>query len=455
MNTKIFSAIAIGSCILGAVSCTDNWEPNLDGKKGTLNMEALDVDVSEVEKVISVDTGTASHAPKGRADEAAYDINNFVVKVTDKTTGAQAALWSYSNTPEIATFDPGDYTLEIYSHEIENVAEWERPYFYVSQDFSIEENKITHIEETLVAKLANSAVSVRFDDELLKYAGDDIKVTVVANDGGRLEYTTAETRKGYFHILEGSTTIVVTFTGTVNGYRESVTLPASNLEAGQHRIYTFKVKVNGNVTPDETGSIVPGSGIEIDASVTDEDVDGNITMDEDYETVRPEDRPGYEQPLEPDQPDQPGTDPSDAAATFNPSPDLDLNGVNNFNEFGDGSDLAPGTKKASMTIECPAGVAHIVVDIDSPYLTEEFLSGVQMSTHFDLAEPGDLEDALRGFNLPVKDEVIGKTSVDFDITNLVPLLGIGAEPSDTHNFIITVTDKNGKQSVQKLVFKGE
>lgn len=439
MNNKIFPTLALGAALTILGAC-DNWTPPV-GTDGTLNMESLTVDVSEIEKVISIDAGTSSRA------ETAVDVNSFIVRITD-ATGAKIEEWTYSTTPEVATLAPGAYKLEILSHEVQP-AEWERPYFYASKDFTIVSGAIERIG-TLTAKLANAAVSVRFDEELRMLAGNDVQVEVVANDEGKLAYGLDETRKGYFKVLEGSSSIVVSFNGTVNGYKESVVLPAKDLEAGQHRIYTFKAKVNDNPVPDETGNIDPSTGISIDVSVTDEDVDGNITLEEDVEPVNPNDRPGYEEPVEP----QPGPgDDTEPAATFVPSDDLDLNGVNKPSEYGDGSELAPGTKQALVTINCPGKFAHIEVDIVSPYLTEEFLKGVGLSTHFDLAYPGEFKSALVGFNFPVEGDVIGKTTVDFNITSLVPLLGLSGDDTMEHKFVITVTDQAGKTAKQELVFR--
>lgn len=443
MKNKIFTGVILAG-MLGAMSSCDDWTPPV-GTDGTLNMEALNVDVSEIEKVIAIEAG-----PRSRAESV--DVNTFIVRITD-ATGAKVEEWTFSSTPEVVTLAPGAYKLEIHSHEVQP-ADWEMPYFHVSKDFTIVSGAIERIG-TLTAKLANAAVSIRYDEELMNLMGDDVTVEVVANDEGKLTYTPAETRKGYFKVIEGSTTMAVTFKGTVNGNQENVVLPVKDLEAGQHRIITFKAKVNNNQVPDETGTVNPG-GVTIDASVTDEDVDGNITLEEDVEPVDGPNRPGYEDPKNPDQggdeptPPTPGED----AVTFTPSDDLSLDGVNKPSEFGDGTELAPGTKQALVKIGCPAGFAHIVVDIDSPYLTEDFLTGI-LSTHFDLAEPGDLKGALEGFGFPVGDAVVGETSVDFNITTLVPLLNLSGDNTMTHKFIITVTDKNGKTASQTLVFREE
>lgn len=445
MNTKIFSTLALCAALTGVSAC-DNWEPPVE-TSGELDMKALSVDVSEIEKVITINSGTSSRSGE-------YDVNDFIVKISD-AGGAVAEQWTYASTPEVATLKPGAYRLEIYSHEVQP-AEWEKPYFYASKEFTIVSGAIERIG-TLTAKLANSAVSIRFDEKLMRYLGDDVTVEVKANDGGTLVYTPTETRKGYFRILDGSTTMVISFSGTVNGYSESFTKALTDLEAGQHRIITFKAGTNPNQTPDETGTIDPSTGISIDASVTDEDVDGSITFEE--EILDASDREGNEE--KPDDP-KPPTPPGDNDIEFvlcddlKPDEGVDENSVvYNFNEFGDGSELAPGTKQALVTINCPGKFAHIKVNIDSEYLTEDFLKGVGLSNEFYLDEPKDFETALTGFGFPVKNDVIGKTSVDFNITKLVPLLGFSGDMTLEHSFVITVTDQNGQTAAKTLKFAGQ
>ncbi|MDE6276477.1 MAG: DUF4493 domain-containing protein [Muribaculaceae bacterium] len=446
MNSKILTCVVGCLGLIGLSSCDDNWEPKTD-TEGTLNMTGLGIDVSEIEKVISVEA-----APKVQSRAESYDVNQFIVRITD-ATGAVVEEWSYASTPEVSTLKPGSYKLEIHSHEVQP-AEWEKPYFHVSKDFTIVAGAIERIG-TLTARLSNSAVSIRFDEELRKMAGDDVVVEVKANDEGSLTYTLDELRKGYFKILEGSSSMVVNFRGTVNGYKEDITLPTTDLEAGQHRIITFKAKVNPNNTPDETGTIDPSSGVGIDVSVTDEDVDGQITLEEDVEVVNPADRPGYQEPQDPPVGPVDPVDPSKPVATFTPGADLSVDSLNDYNEFGDGSEMAPGTKQALVSINCPGKFAKIEVDIVSEYLTDEFLTGVGLSSHFDLAHPNQFKSALVGFGFPVEDGVIGQTDVDFNITTLVPLLALSGDPDMVHKFIITVTDQNNQKATPlTLLFAG-
>lgn len=453
MKKKSYIYMFCATALLAFSSCKDEeWNQGLNGgKQGELDLTDLKLDVSEIEKVIKVDARSRDVNP------SSYDINSFIVKITDKETGAAINTWTYANTPEIVSLNPGAYTVTVYSHE-QQAAEWEKPYFHVDKDVSIVANAVERLG-ILTAKLANSAVSIIIDEELKKYCADDVQVEVVANNEGRLVYGKNETRKGYFRIVDGSSTMVVTFSGTVNGYKEYVELPQTDLQAGQHRIYTFRAKTNTNPVPDENGNVDPGSGVGIDVSVSDEDVDGDVTLEEDYEVIDPSDRPGYEDPenpgiddpkdpTEPDNPDDPGEE----AATFSPCEGLSLTEVNNYNNYGE--DLNP----CVLTINCPAGFAHINVEINSKYLTESFMNSILLSTNFDLAEPGSYEGGLNDLGFVTGNDVKGKTSVDFNITTLAPMLAIGEgdgiSPSEIHEFHIQAVDVNGKSASCTLRFTG-
>ncbi|MDE5682644.1 MAG: hypothetical protein K2I39_00345, partial [Muribaculaceae bacterium] len=59
---------------------------------------------------------------------------------------------------------------------------------------------------------------------------------------------------------------------------------------------------------------------------------------------------------------------------------------------------------------------------------------------------------LEGLGFPIGDAVLGKTTIDFNITEFVPLLNIYPGKSD---FIITVTDSKGATSTLTLKFVSE
>ena len=421
MNYKIFSTIAIATFMMS--SCSDNWAPSTDEDGvGRLHMEAINV--TNAENVIN---------------RASVDVSNFIITINN-AEGETVKRWKYSEMPEIVTLpvDEG-YYIDVISHNQEKAA-WDAPFFKGSSEkFNIVKNQLTNAG-TITCKLSNIKVSVRFADDLKNIMEDDCKVTVVANDEGMLEFTADETRSGYFQAIEGSTTLIATFTGTIRGSYEEIRKVYTDVEAGQHRIITYSVKSGDSTIPDENGNIDISNGISVDMSTIDESIDGNVSTDED---IIDGDRPGQEEPINPD-PDDPNPDNPDVDYfTFNTSISL-----TDINEALEGKDYVVGILSVNP-------LSNLKVKIESNYLTEEFLASVGLVSEFDLANlTPELESKLGegGFGFPTGDEVKGNTSVNFDLTPFIPLLNLSPTPNDIHKFHLTVVDDQNNSETVVLTF---
>lgn len=432
MKSKIYKYAAALALILGATACHDD----VTGKTGTeesgvgeVNLRSMGIEVSNVEKVI--ETSAKS--------KASLDLSDYIVKIY-KSNGNVAQEWKYSEMPEVFELPVGDYTAKVFSHQVTK-ADWDKPYFVGEKDFSIVNDDITNIGK-ITCVLSNIKVSIRYTDDLRKYMGDDVRVTVVANDNGRLEFTSDETRSGYFEAVEGSSTIIVEFKGTVNGYYETLRHTIADAEAGQHRIITFKTKTPPGPTPggEDPGYIEPGTGIGIDIDVTDEDLSTNVNNEE--ELLDPSDRPGGE---DPDEPTPPGPeDPDD------PKPENTIRIESAAFSFDEPNDPA-ADNDGIVNIYAPKGVEHFMVKITSTNGNFIASAGELLPLDFDLAYPESEDAATKFSNLgfPVRDGVIGKTELVFNIKNFVPLLA--AFPG-THYFQLSVQDSDNMQTVKTLVF---
>lgn len=420
MKYKIFSALAVATFMMS--SCHDNWTPGADDDGvGQLRMEAIDV--TNAENVIK---------------RAGVDVSNFIVTVND-AEGKKVEQWKFAEMPEIVTLPVGEgYTIDVISHNQEKAA-WEAPYFTgTSQKFNIAKNQLTNAG-TVTCKLSNIKVSIRFSEDLKKIMESDCKVTVIANDEGRLEFGPTETRSGYFQAVEGSSTLIATFSGTIRGSYEEIRKVYTDVEAGQHRIITYSVKGGDPTIPDENGNINVDGGISIDMSTVDESIEGNVAPDED---IIEGDRPGHEDPENPDNPDNPD-DPKDELFDFKPE-EL-LNGVT---EAIEGNDY-------TIEIKSVNPLTNLKVKIESGYLTEEFLGSVELAKEFDLANlTPELEAKLGpdGFGFPVGDSVKGQTEVTFNLTPFIPLLNLSTTPNDIHKFHLTAVDDKGNEKTVVLTF---
>ena len=420
MKYKIYSTIAIATLMMS--SCHDNWTPAAeeDGM-GQLRMEAIDV--TNAENVIK---------------RAGLDVSNFIVTVND-AEGQKVQQWKFAEMPEIMTLPVGEnYSIDVISH-VQQKAAWDAPYFKGSSEkFNIVKNQLTNVG-TVTCKLSNIKVSIRFSEELKALMAEDCKVTVIANDEGTLEFGPNETRSGYFEAVEGSSTLIATFTGTVGGGYEEIRKIYTDVEAGQHRIITYSVKAGDPTIPDENGQINVGNGITIDMTTIDESIDGNVAVDED---VIEGDRPGQEDPIDPDP--EPGPDePGEEYFTFDTAISL-----TETNPAIEGNDY-------SIVIKSVNPLNNLKVKIESGYLTEEFLGSVGLVPEFDLADlTPELEAQLGdgGFGFPTGNEVRGQTEVTFDLTPFIPLLNLSPTPNDIHKFHLTVIDDQGNEKTITLTF---
>lgn len=438
-----FAALALAAVAFSSCS-DDGYKPDTQDK-GSLNTATIIPEVANAEIIISDQQG-ATHAMARRS----YPLDDFIITVVN-ASGETVANWTYNAMPSLPDFPVGTYTINVASCE-PVPAEWEKPYFLGSQTFEIKKGEITDVAP-IVCRLANIAVSVKFDDDLIAASAGDISVTVTSVDSHSLTFNPAETRRGYFQVLDGLATLEVHFTGTVNGVAEDFRYPLRDIAAGQHRKVSFALRTNPAIPPEEFGEITPGdgSGIGVSTTVTGNDLAGDTPWEE---TVIPgDDRPGKEEwPDEPNPGPGPGPeDPEDWKIEFT-STTLDTEGVNNS---------AGWSGDAVVDITSTNGFSSLLVEIISNSLNDSMLTEVGLAATFDLAtgmsvgdNPRDLSAVLRDtFHFPVGEEVTGDgiTSISFNITEFVPLLNIYT--GEMHQFRITVTDKKGNKKDMTLKFQ--
>lgn len=434
MKTDIISlAVVAAAAFAGLTSCSDTWTNDLaEEEKGTLNTASIlaSVNTYEAEK----EDAQGAKAPESRA---VTDLSPFIVEVV-KSDGSKVASWTYATMPPAPTFAVGTYTVRVKSHNPQPV-EWEKPYYAGEQQFQIKANDVTDVDP-IVCTLANVRVSIEVTEALKKASAGDVKITFTGEPGVDVEFAPDETRSGYFAYTEGLSTMKVHFEGTVSGAREDFTHVLKDIQPGQHRLVKFALRINPNPPADETGNIeIPeGEGVMVDCGVTTYEVDGTVSSKEDV--IDDSGRPGQEEGGDDPKPD----DPDDKAITFSSST-LDLEGANMAEEFGE----EEGLKPAVVDIHSENGVKSLKVKIISDFLTEDMLSGIGLTSQFDLADPGEYAEGLAGLGFPSADEVNGAHDLQFNITKFIPLI---FEEGD-HKFEITVTDSKGLVKTMVLLIR--
>lgn len=405
--------MACAALLMGAASCSESWTPAVQ-ETGTVVLGDLETSVNDqVQPIVS------------QASRAEISTDAFLITITSRTDGT-AYEYVYNRMPEVVTLPVGDYDLKVESHHVEK-AEWENPYYMGTTTFKVEKNRITRLEPVL-CKFASVGVSVSFSTELRALLGDDVTVTVIANDNGSLTYTKAdENRLGYFEAVANSMTMVATLEGTVAGSYTKLVSTFTDIAAGQRRIIVYKTTTPPQ-PPVQTGGAEPGIGI--DSDLLDVDVNGNVNTGEDPEN--PENPWGPEDPENPNPPTPPG--PVTDTISFT-SENLNLEGSNDIDA------LQEAGLSAVVNIKSEKGFAKLDVKIISNFLTKDMLEGVGLTDQFDLCNPGQYAEGIAGLGFPTAETLASATEVDFDITGFLPLI---FEAGD-HKFNITVVDKEGNE----------
>lgn len=412
-------------------SCGDDkWQPNLE-ENGQLDLSSIQVDVA---KDIPLKPAKEQTLPT----RSEINTGDFIVDILDAKGKIYKSFPKASEMPEVLTLVAGDYKLKVRSHDIQP-AEFDKPYYLAERDFSIKPMDVTAIG-VVTCKFASIKVTIAFGDKLKSYMDENCKVTVVASAGGSLVFGRDETRAGYFKALEGSSTLVATFEGKINGTDATATVNLSDVEAGTHRMIIFRLP--GGITQ-PGGTINPSNGITLDTSVIEEE--GNGTIDPGDEILDGDDRPGQGG-------DDPGTgddpNPGQNDISFE-SEFLDFEKPMNPDPFDIGA-YGENAKPAVVVIKAPNGLSNLIVNIEST--SQEFigvLDEMKMPTTFDLANPDGNEELFGGFKFPYGADVVGAKEVTFDISEFVGLLKIY---TGTHKFTITAKDKAGKSLSKSLTF---
>ncbi len=438
MKNKIFTAVMMLALTVGFSACNEKWEPRGTDTvdKGTLSTADLAIDLTNAEQIIS----------KSRAT---VDLTDFIVTVTDRN-GMVVNEWTYAQMPGLPVFNVGTYTLKVESGKPQKAA-WNAPYYVGEKQFEIVKDKVTNAG-TVTCTLQNLKVTVKFDAELVEASAGDLDCEIRVNEQGVLHFTPATVQSGYFEVVPGNTTMVATFSGTVNGYKEEFIRLYKDLNPGQHRIITFALK-GADIKPDpETGFIDPTGGFNVDFSVIDEDLSGNVNIGGE-DVIGGQERPGHEDwpddPENPENPDDPKPPVTDDCIDFDSEKMvLGEGNVNHAPEYG------PKAKEAIVNIVAEHGISNLWVTINSVGLDEDELIAIGLPKKFDLANPadGEIEAALGTLGFPTGSAVVGLTSVDFDITQFVPLLPNFTGP---HEFLIEVIDAQGHSKTLSLNFVNE
>ncbi|MFI3268887.1 MAG: DUF4493 domain-containing protein [Rikenellaceae bacterium] len=99
-----------------------------------------------------------------------------------------------------------------------------------------------------------------------------------------------------------------------------------------------------------------------------------------------------------------------------------------------------------IDIESSTAITGFTVDIVSDVLDAEELLSVNLNAHMDLAYPdSSYEAGLISLGFPTGSDILGKTSMVFDVSSFMPMLYLFGEGEST--FILTITNSAGISTV--------
>lgn len=202
---KYISYCASALALVALSACSDDFQPGVEGDgEGRLMLKAT---VNSDVKVVS---------------RAAQTNDELASKTTIWISNASGAVYKYNSFNEVPAAGikllSGNYVAEAWAGDSVS-ASWDARFFKGREDFTIRKGSATQVE--LVCKIANSLVSVEFQDEV-KALLNDITLEVghdkkTGTRNGTLTFTpeTPAGTKGYYMANSRSKELVCTLKGTL------------------------------------------------------------------------------------------------------------------------------------------------------------------------------------------------------------------------------------------------
>lgn len=406
---KRFIAFASIAVAMIAVSCSkeNNFKKDKEAE-GILSFASFTLD--EDQNVI-----TKASAASGNYSILIYDADE---NLQLSTTYSAVKASDYK-----VTLPAGKYTLVARStEESVPVAAFEQPVYGASTEFSIVEGQTTDVG-TLTCTLLQCKVTVSYSDDFLKMVTGAGSAVVTVTSGHPLTYAmdysngnaSYDVSAGYFSVDNGSTTMEVTFKGSIEGKSQKMTKTFTGIAARQWRQVKFIKKV------DESGNA--SFDIVIDSFINDEDLNNNLMAQENII----------------------GEDPSAPKGDGDIRLEFDYaNGCDS--QFTDMSRLeVPALSERTMSlvfkVKVPNGIKKFSVLIDSS--NDAFLNAVAAAeaSTLDLIYPSEANMMI--FDVvpfPHGAALLGKTDVSLNLSASQDAI---LNFAGTHTFTMVVTDNKG------------
>lgn len=369
---------------------------------GTLAFEGVSEDYTFNDKDITA-----------KSEASGVNLDEFDVLITSADGGEYSRSFKYSEIKGSSLEMPtGSFIMTVSSPEIET-QKWLQPVYSGSEQFSIVGGSVTPV--TVDCSVANVKVSVTCTEDFLGEL-TNYNITVLSDDDHNFVWS-----DGKANLSESAFFGVSDLTVNISGYRvldgsaASISAKINGVAAADHIRLNVDARVTGSL--DENGiSIV------IDPSLNDRE-----------ESI---DVPGLE-PL-PDDPEEPSDE----------EPVMTWEGNEDFGTMEIADEM-----NAVIHISAPAGIKNLIVTVESDVLEPVICQMISSEKPvMDLIYDENVVGSL-GELLPVGDAVKDQKELDFDISQLVPLIaGLNPAPDSNHSFILSLEDNNGNTLEKTCTF---
>lgn len=369
-----------------------------------------------------------------RAEEVA--TNDFPVTIQGTSTGVTDVLKEYATADEVPssiTVPVGEYTISSHSPgTLEK--QMSAPYYAGSTDITVTKDVASQVD--VVCRMANSRIQMIYGEDF-KEAFSEWTITIDDGSEMALSYTQANLTPDaiYWHFDDNVTAITVNIKAkTVEGNTVTESRTFRKSDAAENYEEVGDAFTGGDALEIAMGTVESSTGDLTGITIT-----TNITFENESESV--------EIPTtEPEEPEEPGgedpEEPGEGAVTLNLPADV---------TYSISAGDAPASADAYIASE--AGLDKIIVTITAG--NEDFqaiLVDLTMDGQSFLAENGgvDLIDNSDFGNLVATVDsqapTDGTKEYTFPIGAFFTFLDMtgATDPGKSHEFHITVTDKNGE-----------
>lgn len=397
---------------------------------------------------LSVETGKVT---RGTTDQ----VDQFPVVITGKDVEYTQKFDSYAELKQAGKvkLPVGTYTIEACSPG-EFKSEMTEPFYGGEQDVKIQKDVTS--ETSVVCTMQNVKISIELTDEFLA-TYQDWTITVTDKNGHIKTYTKAADGETpapvYWKMDEGVETIYINGTAKTNGNEnEDVTISGtakkSNLpefEEGDDTSFVGGDELKIDFTPVKVEGSTPGiekDGIQITITLFNSEKNENVKIPVNPGTDGGDtEEPGTGE----DGGDEGGEGDTNTAPTIQLPADI---------TYSISAEDAP--KSADAIIKAPAGLESVIVKIDGgnaafrAVINDLDLGGSNFTSGVDLVGNDTFEGIIADLGMmgidPISVPEEGDTEYIFPIASFFKMLNIykATDPGDSHDFIITVQDKNGK-----------